>query len=236
MLVLYVIAIGGATATAIRINEAWRRRPVKVTTIGPRDEGDVVLQAPALPAAVRRIRLVGWRTRPAPARWETLPNRPGGSGRVRPPQLPMDSARHGARHGRIERVLFQCDAGIGRAAHAVEGRIPVGCAGKRTLGALDPRDRPRRRAARRLQRHEDVRGRRVAGPEAAAQRHFLQAQSRARALTQVAASAYSWLLLLRRRHPKRVRRAHRAAPAGHARVAAPGDRCRIAAVSAPSPG
>src|SRR5712692_1268766 len=60
MLVLYVIAIGGATATAIRINEAWRRRPVKVTTIGPRDEGDVVLQAPALPAAVRRIRLVGW--------------------------------------------------------------------------------------------------------------------------------------------------------------------------------
>src|SRR5260370_32160915 len=60
MLGRYVSAIGGGTATAIRINEAWRRRPVKVTAIGPRDEGDVVLQAPALPAAVRRIRLVGW--------------------------------------------------------------------------------------------------------------------------------------------------------------------------------
>jgi hypothetical protein len=60
LLVVYVVAIGGATATAIRINEAWRRRPVKVTTIGPRDEGDVILQAPVLPTALRRIRLVGW--------------------------------------------------------------------------------------------------------------------------------------------------------------------------------
>lgn len=60
LLVVYVIGIGGATATAIRINEAWRRRPVKVTSLGPRDEGDVVLQAPALPPVVRRVRLVGW--------------------------------------------------------------------------------------------------------------------------------------------------------------------------------
>ena len=60
LLVLYVIAIGGATATAIRIGEAWRRRPAGTTSLGPREEGEVVLQAPALPAALRRIRLVGW--------------------------------------------------------------------------------------------------------------------------------------------------------------------------------
>ena len=60
LLVLYVIGIGGATATAIRINEAWRRRPLKVTSLGPRDGAEVVLQAPALPPAVRRLRLVGW--------------------------------------------------------------------------------------------------------------------------------------------------------------------------------
>jgi hypothetical protein len=60
LLVVYVIGIGGATATAIRIGEAWRRRPAPVTSLGPREEGEVVLPAPALPTASRRLRLVGW--------------------------------------------------------------------------------------------------------------------------------------------------------------------------------
>jgi len=60
LLVVYVIGIGGATATSIRISEAWRRRPVQAISLGPRADGEVALQAPALPAAFRRIRLVGW--------------------------------------------------------------------------------------------------------------------------------------------------------------------------------
>lgn len=60
LLVVYVIGIGGATATAIRVGEAWRRRPAQVMSLGPRDEGEVVLPAPALPIASRRLRLVGW--------------------------------------------------------------------------------------------------------------------------------------------------------------------------------
>jgi hypothetical protein len=60
LLVVYVIGIGGATATAIRVNEAWRRRPVQVTRLDPNGDGDVVLPAPSLPRASRRLRLVGW--------------------------------------------------------------------------------------------------------------------------------------------------------------------------------
>jgi hypothetical protein len=60
LLVVYVISIGGATATAIRIGEAWRRRQAASGGLGPRSEGEVLLPAKALPAVVRRIRLVGW--------------------------------------------------------------------------------------------------------------------------------------------------------------------------------
>jgi len=60
LLVIYVIGIGGATATAIHISEAWRRRPVQATGLGPRAEGELVLPAPELPTVFRRIRLVGW--------------------------------------------------------------------------------------------------------------------------------------------------------------------------------
>jgi hypothetical protein len=60
LLVVYVIAIGGATATAIRINEAWRRRPVEARRLGPKGEGELLLQAPVLPSLLRSIRLVGW--------------------------------------------------------------------------------------------------------------------------------------------------------------------------------
>ena len=60
LLVVYVISIGGATATAIRIGEAWRRRQAASVGLGPRSEGEVTLPAKALPAVVQRIRLVGW--------------------------------------------------------------------------------------------------------------------------------------------------------------------------------
>ncbi len=60
LLVVYVIGIGGATATAIRVREEWRRRPVQVAGLGPRADGELVLQAPALPAVFRRARVVGW--------------------------------------------------------------------------------------------------------------------------------------------------------------------------------
>jgi hypothetical protein len=60
LLVVYVISIGGATATAIRIGEAWRRRSAPSGGLGPRSEGEVVLPAKALPPAVRRLRFVGW--------------------------------------------------------------------------------------------------------------------------------------------------------------------------------
>ncbi|HWO45353.1 MAG TPA: hypothetical protein VNO87_07165 [Methylomirabilota bacterium] len=60
LLVVYVIGIGGATATAIRVSEAWRRRPVQVAGLGPRTDGELVLQAPALPSVFRRVRVVGW--------------------------------------------------------------------------------------------------------------------------------------------------------------------------------
>jgi hypothetical protein len=60
LLVMYVIGIGGATATAIRVSEAWRRRPVQIASLWPRADGEVVLQAPVLPAVFRRVRVVGW--------------------------------------------------------------------------------------------------------------------------------------------------------------------------------
>jgi hypothetical protein len=60
LFVVYVVGIGGATATAIRIGEAWRRRPAPAVSLGPKDDGDVVLQAAALGPAARALRLVGW--------------------------------------------------------------------------------------------------------------------------------------------------------------------------------
>jgi hypothetical protein len=57
---LYVVGIGGTTATAIRIREAWRRRKRAALALEPRATGEVVLDAPSLPRVVRRIRLVGW--------------------------------------------------------------------------------------------------------------------------------------------------------------------------------
>ncbi|HEX7263830.1 MAG TPA: hypothetical protein VF383_06600 [Candidatus Dormibacteraeota bacterium] len=76
LLVVYVIAIGGATATAIRINEAWRRRPVEVRRLGPKGDGELLLQAPVLPPLLRSVRLVGWVVFPVALVLAVFANRP----------------------------------------------------------------------------------------------------------------------------------------------------------------
>lgn len=59
-LTVYVLGVGGTTATAIRIREAWRHRKVDEAELKPRIAGDVVLSAPSLPRALARLRWVGW--------------------------------------------------------------------------------------------------------------------------------------------------------------------------------
>jgi hypothetical protein len=59
LLTVYVIGIGGTTATAIGIRESWRRR-IRQTPSPDIQASQVVLDAPALPRAVRAIRLIGW--------------------------------------------------------------------------------------------------------------------------------------------------------------------------------
>jgi hypothetical protein len=57
---IYVVGVGGTTATAIRTREAWRRRPVDESELLPRSEGEVMLSAPSLPRGLPVLRLVGW--------------------------------------------------------------------------------------------------------------------------------------------------------------------------------
>ena len=57
---LYVIGIGGTTATAIRIREAWRRTKPTGISWEPRPGIELRLEAPSLPPFVRRLRFVGW--------------------------------------------------------------------------------------------------------------------------------------------------------------------------------
>jgi hypothetical protein len=59
-LTLYVIGVGGTTATAIRIREAWRHRAPVGTSMQLRPGVALTLDAPTLPSAVRMLRLVGW--------------------------------------------------------------------------------------------------------------------------------------------------------------------------------
>ena len=59
-LTVYVIGIGGTTATAIRVREAWRRRKADVPSLDPRLGQDLTLAAPSLPAAMRWFRILGW--------------------------------------------------------------------------------------------------------------------------------------------------------------------------------
>jgi hypothetical protein len=59
-LTVYVVGVGGTTATAIRIREAWRHRTVDEAQLTPRAAGEVVLSAPSLPRGITRLRWVGW--------------------------------------------------------------------------------------------------------------------------------------------------------------------------------
>src|ERR1700693_5921936 len=57
---LYLIGIGGTTATAIRIREAWRRSKLDRISWEPRPGVELSLGAPNLPIMVRRLRVIGW--------------------------------------------------------------------------------------------------------------------------------------------------------------------------------
>ncbi len=59
-LTVYVIGVGGTTATPIRIREAWRHRKVDGSELAPKAAGEVVLSAPTLTRGLARLRLVGW--------------------------------------------------------------------------------------------------------------------------------------------------------------------------------
>jgi hypothetical protein len=59
-LTLYVIGVGGTTATAIRIREGWRRRKPEGVSLEPGSGGEVTLGAPSLPVTIRRLRVIGW--------------------------------------------------------------------------------------------------------------------------------------------------------------------------------
>jgi hypothetical protein len=59
-LTIYVVGIGGTTATAIRIREAWRRRREGPISLIGTPGADVLLKAPSLPTAMRRLRVAGW--------------------------------------------------------------------------------------------------------------------------------------------------------------------------------
>jgi hypothetical protein len=59
-LTVYVVGVGGTTATAIRIREAWRHRKLDAAELTPPGSGEVVLSAPSLPRGLARLRLVGW--------------------------------------------------------------------------------------------------------------------------------------------------------------------------------
>jgi hypothetical protein len=59
-LTIYVIGVGGTTATAIRIREAWRRRKPDEISLEKRPGGNLALAAPSLTSAMRRLRTIGW--------------------------------------------------------------------------------------------------------------------------------------------------------------------------------
>jgi hypothetical protein len=59
LLTIYTIGIGGTTAVAIGVRDAWRRRKRTVPDLDPR-HGEVVLAAPSLPLRLRPLRLAGW--------------------------------------------------------------------------------------------------------------------------------------------------------------------------------
>jgi hypothetical protein len=59
LLTVYTIGIGGSTAVAIGVRDAWRRRKRTIPDLDPR-HGEVVLGAPSLPRGIRTLRIAGW--------------------------------------------------------------------------------------------------------------------------------------------------------------------------------
>jgi hypothetical protein len=59
LLTVYTIGIGGSTAVAIGVRDAWRRRKRSIPDLDPR-HGEVVLAAPTLPRGVCALRVAGW--------------------------------------------------------------------------------------------------------------------------------------------------------------------------------
>jgi hypothetical protein len=59
LLTLYVVGVGGSTATAIAMRESWRRR-ARSRPLPEFSSHEVVLDAPSLPSVFRILRVVGW--------------------------------------------------------------------------------------------------------------------------------------------------------------------------------
>jgi hypothetical protein len=59
LLTVYTVGVGGSTAVAIGVRDAWRRRERATPNLDPR-LGEVVLPAPTLPRLVGRMRTAGW--------------------------------------------------------------------------------------------------------------------------------------------------------------------------------
>src|ERR1700716_3356233 len=59
LLTVYTIGIGGTTAAAIGVRDAWRRRKRASPNLDP-SRGAVVLAAPTLPRGIRVLRMAGW--------------------------------------------------------------------------------------------------------------------------------------------------------------------------------
>ncbi|HEY8862745.1 MAG TPA: hypothetical protein VIO37_01050 [Candidatus Dormibacteraeota bacterium] len=60
LLTVYTVGIGGTTAVAIGVRDAWRRRsPLRASDLDPR-HGEVALAAPTLPPVARWLRTAGW--------------------------------------------------------------------------------------------------------------------------------------------------------------------------------
>jgi len=59
-LTLYLVGVGGTTATAIRVRERFRQQKVAESDLTARPGGELILSAPALPGAVEWLRRIGW--------------------------------------------------------------------------------------------------------------------------------------------------------------------------------
>lgn len=59
-LTVYIVGVGGTTATAIRVRERFRQRTLAEVDLAPKPAGELVLSAPVLPRGVDGLRRVGW--------------------------------------------------------------------------------------------------------------------------------------------------------------------------------